>query len=77
MKEYRVTESELTGIADAIRNKAGVSIQYEFATGFVEAINALVVGEYVNRYSVGFDFISDSSFVENYKYYMEGEAYVN
>lgn len=77
MAEYNVTDLELTSIADAIRAKAGVSIQYEFATGFVEAINALVVGEYVNRYSVGFTFTSDSSLFENYKYYMEGRAYDN
>lgn len=41
MADYKVTDSQLTGIADAIRTKGGTSSQLEFPTGFVSAVQAL------------------------------------
>lgn len=44
MANYRVTDTELTGIANAIRTKGGTSAQLQFPNGFIDAINALPSG---------------------------------
>lgn len=44
MAEYKVTDTELTSIADAIRTRGGTSAQLEFPTGFVSAVNAIPSG---------------------------------
>ena len=44
MADYLVTDTELTGIANAIRTKGGTSAQLAFPTGFVSAIGAIPAG---------------------------------
>lgn len=41
---YIATDLELTGIADAIRNKGGTSAPLVYPTGFISAINAIQTG---------------------------------
>lgn len=41
MSDYKVTDTELTAVANAIRTKGGTSAQLEWHTGFVAAIGAL------------------------------------
>lgn len=41
MAEYKVTDTELESIADAIRTKGGTSASLEFPTEFISAIAAL------------------------------------
>ena len=38
MSDYKVTDTELTAVANAIRSKGGTSAQLEWHTGFVSAI---------------------------------------
>lgn len=64
MANYKVTDSELTSVANAIRTKGGTSAQLEFPDEFVSAIQAIstssssgigtymrgnLIGEYDNR----------------------------
>lgn len=44
MSDYKVTDTQLGSIADAIRTKGGTSAQLEFPTGFVSAIAAIPSG---------------------------------
>lgn len=44
MADYKVTDTELTSIANAIRTKGGTSSQLEFPTGFVSAVQAIPTG---------------------------------
>jgi len=44
MANYLVTDSDLTSVADAIREKGGTSAQLEFPTGFVDAVEAIETG---------------------------------
>lgn len=44
MADYKVTDTELTSIANAIRTKGSTQAQLEFPTGFVSAINAIPSG---------------------------------
>lgn len=44
MADYRVTDTELTSIANAIRTKGGTSASLEFPTGFVSAIGSIPSG---------------------------------
>lgn len=44
MADYKVTDTELISIANAIRTKGGTSAQLEFPTGFVSAVNAIPTG---------------------------------
>ena len=44
MADYKVTDTELTSIANAIRAKGGTQAQLEFPTGFVSAVNAIPTG---------------------------------
>jgi len=44
MSDYKVTDSELTGIANAIRTKGGTSSQLVFPDGFTSAIGAIPTG---------------------------------
>ena len=39
MADYKVTDTQLTSIANAIRTKGGTSAQLEFPTEFVDAID--------------------------------------
>lgn len=41
MADYKVTDTELTSIANAIRTKGGTSAQLEFPTAFVSAVQNL------------------------------------
>jgi hypothetical protein len=42
--DYKVTDIELTSIANAIRTKGGTQAQLEFPTGFVSAVQAIPTG---------------------------------
>ena len=44
MADYKVTDTELTSIANAIRTKGGTQAQLEFPTGFVSSIQAIPTG---------------------------------
>ena len=44
MSDYKVTDSELTGIANAIRTKGGTSSPLVFPDGFTSAIGAIPAG---------------------------------
>lgn len=44
MADYKVTDTQLVAIADAIRTKGGTSAQLEFPAGFVSAINNIPTG---------------------------------
>lgn len=44
MADYKVTDTELTGIANAIRTKGGTSEQLVFPNGFTSAINDIPTG---------------------------------
>ena len=44
MADYKVTDTELTSIANAIRTKGGTQEQLEWPTGFVNAIEAIPSG---------------------------------
>ena len=44
MADYKVTDTELTSIANAIRTKGGTQAQLEFPTGFVNAVQAIPTG---------------------------------
>lgn len=44
MADYKVTDTELTSIANAIRTKGGTQAQLEFPTGFVSAVHAIPTG---------------------------------
>lgn len=44
MPDYKVTDTELISIANAIRTKGGTQAQLEFPTGFVSAIQAIPTG---------------------------------
>lgn len=44
MADYKVTDTELTSIANAIRTKGGTQAQLEFPTGFVSAVQAIPTG---------------------------------
>ncbi len=39
--DYKVTDAELTSVANAIRTKGGTQAQLEFPTGFVSAVGAI------------------------------------
>jgi hypothetical protein len=41
MADYKVTDTQLTNIANAIRTKGGTSEQLEFPTEFISAVNAI------------------------------------
>ena len=41
MSDYRVTDTELSAVADAIRTKGGTSGLLEWHTGFISAIGAI------------------------------------
>ena len=44
MSTYRVSDTDLTSVANAIRTKGGTSEQLEFPTDFVSAISAISTG---------------------------------
>ena len=44
MADYRVTDTELTSIANAIRTKGATQASLEFPTGFVTAIENIPTG---------------------------------
>ena len=44
MADYKVTDTELTSIANAIRAKGGTQAQLEFPAGFVSAVQAIPTG---------------------------------
>lgn len=44
MVDYKVTDTELTSIANAIRTKGGTQAQLEFPNGFVSAVQAIPTG---------------------------------
>lgn len=44
MADYKVTDTELASIANAIRTKGGTQAQLEFPTGFVSAVQAIPTG---------------------------------
>ena len=44
MANYKVTDTELTSVANAIRTKGGTQAQLEFPTGFVTAIENIPTG---------------------------------
>ena len=44
MADYKVTDTELISIANAIRTKGGTQAQLEFPTGFVSAVQAIPTG---------------------------------
>lgn len=44
MADYKVTDTELTSIANAIRTKGGTQAQLEFPTGFLSAVQAIPTG---------------------------------
>lgn len=44
MADYKVTDTELISIANAIRAKGGTQAQLEFPTGFVSAVQAIPSG---------------------------------
>lgn len=44
MANYKVTDTELTALADAIREKGGTSAALEWPSGFISAVNALPSG---------------------------------
>jgi hypothetical protein len=44
MADYKVTDTELTSIANAIRTKGGTQAQLEFPAGFVSAVQAIPTG---------------------------------
>lgn len=48
MANYKVTDTELTSIANAIRTKGGTQAQLTFPQGFIDAINAISGGGGVN-----------------------------
>lgn len=50
MANYKVADTELTSIANAIRTKGGTSAQLEFPTGFVTAIGNIPSGGGGNAY---------------------------
>lgn len=47
MSDYKVTDTQLSSIADAIRTKAGVSSQLAFPSGFISAVQAIPTGSCV------------------------------
>lgn len=49
MADYKVTDTELTSIANAIRTKGGTQAQLVFPTGFVSAVQAIPSGGGVIR----------------------------
>lgn len=44
MADYLVTDTELTGVADAIRTKGGTSAALVWPSGYVDAIDAIETG---------------------------------
>lgn len=44
MADYLTTDTELTAVADAIREKGGTSASLEWPTGYVDAIDAIETG---------------------------------
>ena len=60
MADYKVTDTELTSIANAIRTKGGTQAQLEFPTGFVSAVQAIPTG--------GSPVLKDETFTENGQY---------
>lgn len=44
MADYKVTDTELTAVADAIRTKGGTSADLEWNNGFISAIEAISGG---------------------------------
>lgn len=52
MADYKVTDTELTRIANAIRTKGGTQAQLEFPTEFVSAIQAIPTGGVIQSLSV-------------------------
>ena len=45
MAEYLVTDTDLTTVANAIREKAGITDQLSFPTGFAEVVSNISTGE--------------------------------
>ena len=43
MADYLTTTTELTSVANAIRNKGGTSAPLSYPTGFVSAVNAIEI----------------------------------
>ena len=44
MADYKVTDTELTSVANAIRTKGGTQAQLEWPTGFADAVAAIPSG---------------------------------
>jgi len=42
--DYKVTDTELTAVANAIRTKGGTSLPLEWPTGYVNAVDAIPSG---------------------------------
>lgn len=57
--EYKVTDAELTGIADAIRQKGGTVELLEFPDGFRSAISAISSNQILFDTTSGWDNQSD------------------
>lgn len=65
MAEYLVQDSSLNGIANAIRNKVGISDMLKFPAGFVEAIQNISVSAGNGlKYDMG-EFIFDADIASN------------
>lgn len=52
MADYLVTDTELTGVADAIRTKGGTSAVLEWPNGYVSAVEDIETGGGVEMASV-------------------------
>lgn len=65
MADYKVTDTELTSIANAIRTKGGTQAQLEFPTGFVSAVQAIPTGG------------GGEPYIENSYSYVDTEKYGN
>lgn len=55
MANYKVTDTELTSVANAIRTKGGTQAQLEWPTGFVSAVNDISGGGTVYTHSIYID----------------------
>lgn len=86
MADYKVTDTELTSIANAIRTRGGTSGQLVFPNGFVSAVNAIPSGGGSSNILAGIDkpTANVGSNGDVYLYYTEkafrsisGQNYIN
>lgn len=72
MADYKVTDTELTSIANAIRTKGSTQAQLEFPTGFVSAINAIPSGGGGGEYHRIRYYNSSGSVLFDTEYFLDG-----